>query len=266
MVALLSSRDIERGAARLEVSTAALRAVIAVETAGGGFIEGELPKILFEGHVFHRLTDGAFDAARPDLSHPRWTKAHYKGGRGEYDRLLAAIALDADAAMQACSWGLGQVMGTNFRLCGFSTIDEFVNAMAAGEGDQLDAMVGFIAHRGLDAPLRREAWADFARGYNGPGYAANAYDTKLAAAHAEACRRAAGDGGVPFTEDRARVAGLQAALNADGADLAVDGWWGPNTRAAVLAAKRRHGLPATPEITDDVLQRLGLEPRRAEHP
>jgi hypothetical protein len=261
MVALLSSRDIERAAARLRVSTAALRAVVAVETTGGGFVAGDLPKILFEGHVFHRLTDGAFDDTRPDLSHRRWTKAHYRGGRGEYDRLLDAVALDADAALQACSWGLGQVLGTNFAVCGFATIDDFVNAMAAGEGDQLDAMVGFIAHHGLDQPLRREDWASFARGYNGPGYAANAYDTKLAAAYADACRREDADGGVPFTEDRARVAGLQAALNGEGTELAVDGRWGPNTRAALLAAKRRHGLPATPEITDDVLQRLGLEPR-----
>jgi hypothetical protein len=266
MGALLAGSDIERGAARLGISTAALRAVIAVETAGGGFIDGELPKILFEGHVFHRLTDGAFDDRRPDLSYPNWTKAHYRGGRGEYDRLLAAVELDADAALQACSWGLGQVMGTNFEICGFATIDDFVDAMAASEGDQLDAMVGFIAHHGLDQPLRREDWASFARGYNGPGYAANAYDTKLAEAFAAARANATGGGGVPFVEDRARVAELQRALVADGADIAVDGWWGPNTRAAVLAAKRRHGLPAGPDVTAELLARLDLEPHRAERP
>ena len=223
MGALLAGSDIERGAARLGVSTAALRAVIAVETAGGGFVDGQLPKILFEGHVLHRLTGGAFDARRPDLSHPRWTKAHYRGGRGEYDRLLAAVELDADAALQACSWGLAQVMGTNFEICGFTTIDDFVDAMAASEGDQLDAMVGFIAHHGLDQPLRRADWASFARGYNGPDYAANAYDTKLAEAYAAAWTDA-DTGGVPFVEDRARVAALQRALVADGAEIAVDGW------------------------------------------
>jgi hypothetical protein len=259
MGALLTSRDIERGAERLGVSTAALRAVIAVETAGGGFVDGALPKILFEGHIFHRLTDGAFAGERPDLCHPRWTRAHYKGGRGEYDRLLEACALDADAAMQACSWGLGQVLGTNHRICGFADIDAFVNRMAEGEGGQLDAMVGFIAHHDLAEPLREEAWADFARRYNGPGYAKNAYDTKLAAAYARALRAEDADGGVPFKEDRARVAALQAALNADGASLAVDGWWGPKTRGALLAFKRRHGMPADDAITDELVDRLGLD-------
>ncbi len=259
MAQLLSSDDIERGAARLGVSTAALRAVIAVETTGGGFVDDELPKILFEGHVFHRLTGGAHADERPDLCHPRWTKAHYRGGRGEYDRLLAAIELDADAALASCSWGLGQVLGSNHAVCGFDHIDDFVNAMAAGEGRQLDAMVGFIAHHGLAEHLRDEAWAAFARRYNGPGYAANAYDTKLAAAFARARRAEDGDGGVPFEEDRARVAALQAALNADGAELAVDGWWGPNTRSAVRAYRRRHGMPADAGVDDALLARLGLD-------
>jgi peptidoglycan hydrolase-like protein with peptidoglycan-binding domain len=135
--------------------------------------------------------------------------------------------------------------------------------MAASEGDQLDAMVGFIAHHGLDQPLRRADWASFARGYNGPGYAANAYDTKLEEAFAAARANATG-GEVPLVEDRARVAELQRALVAAGAEIAVDGWWGPNTRAAVLAAKRRHGLPATADVTADLVERLELEPRGAE--
>lgn len=257
---LLSSRDVVACAERLDVAVPALRAVIAVETSGGGFIDSSLPKILFEGHVFHRLTDAAFDEERPDLSHPGWTRAHYKGGRGEYDRLLAAIELDADAALQSCSWGLGQVMGFNAAVCGFAHIDDFVNAMAESEGRQLDAMAAFIAANGLDDALRTENWAAFAHRYNGPGYAANAYDTRLAAAFAKASRAAEADGDGPFGDDRSRVAELQAALNAArGAGLAVDGWWGPKTRAAVLALQRAEGLPATGEVDAAVLDALGLD-------
>lgn len=247
MAKLLGGGDVARCAATLDVPVAAMRAVVAVEAAGAGFIAGtDLPKILFEGHVFHRLTAGAFDEARPDLSFPKWTKQHYKGGRGEYDRLLAAIALDADAALQSCSWGLGQVMGFNHEIVGFDHVDGFVNAMAESEGAQLMAMTRFIEANGLADELRRQDWAGFARGYNGPGYRANAYDTKLAAAFARARHSADADGDVPFVEDRARVAELQAALNAAvGSALAVDGWWGPKTRTAMRRFQSGRGLDPT---------------------
>jgi hypothetical protein len=46
-------------------------------------------------------------------------------------------------------------------------------------------MVEFIKSEHLDDDLRRHSWASFARGYNGPGYRKNQYDTKLAAAFAK---------------------------------------------------------------------------------
>jgi hypothetical protein len=59
-------------AASLDVEVATLRAVAAVEAAGSGFLPDDptRPKILFEGHAFHRLTGGRFGNARPDLSYP----------------------------------------------------------------------------------------------------------------------------------------------------------------------------------------------------
>lgn len=45
------------------------------------------------------------------------------------------------------------------------------------------AFVAFRRHANLAAALREKRWADFARGYNGPGYAANKYDQKLQAAY-----------------------------------------------------------------------------------
>lgn len=41
----------------------------------------------------------------------------------------------------------------------------------------------FLQNSKLVAALREKRWADFARGYNGPGYTANQYDVKLKEAY-----------------------------------------------------------------------------------
>jgi hypothetical protein len=105
----------------LAVDAAALRAVATVEAAGSGFLPGEptRPKILFEGHAFHRLTGGRFAAQRPDLSYPKWDRSKYSGSlKGEWARLDAACNLDRAAALQAASWGMFQIMGFNYTYCG----------------------------------------------------------------------------------------------------------------------------------------------------
>ena len=56
--------------------------------------------------------------------------------------------------------------------------------MNSGAAAHLDAFVSFILANRLDGALRAKNWASFARGYNGPAYAQNAYDKKMAAAYA----------------------------------------------------------------------------------
>jgi hypothetical protein len=171
----------------LDVEVAALRAVAAVESAGDGFLPppSELPKVLFEGHAFHRLTQGRFSASHPTLSYPKWTKQFYsKTSAGEWHRLDQACALDRAAAMQAASWGAFQIMGFNYSLCGFPDVEAFVSQQKAGAPEQLESFAKFISRKVFLEALRTRDWARFAATYNGPGYAANAYDKKLAAAYA----------------------------------------------------------------------------------
>ena len=108
-------------ALRLGVDEPTLKAVAAVESNGSGFVppDDEEPKVLFEGHAFHRLTQGRYTAAHPTLSHKTWTKKNYAGSlKKEWDRLGRARALDRDAANQSASWGAFQIMGFNYGLCG----------------------------------------------------------------------------------------------------------------------------------------------------
>lgn len=174
-----------------KVTTAAFKAVLEVESSGSGFLNGK-PKILVEGHIAYRLLgDRASKLATPafaDVLYPKWTKAHYVGGMGEYKRLekLKKVAGET-IAFQATSWGIGQIMGMNFALCGYDNVQDFVEDMHKDEETQLIAMMRFIKARGLLKHIEgnKPNWAAFAKGYNGSGYLKNQYDTKLAKAFAK---------------------------------------------------------------------------------
>lgn len=203
----LTPADFAAVAATLGCTAAQIRAVWEVESGGGwfkdvradilaldgpgGFLAGpHLPKILFEAHIFDRYTEGKFRASHPNLSSARWNRKLYVGGQGEYIRLWNAMTLDRTAALLSASVGGGQIMGFNHKAAGFDTVEGYWDAMKVSELAHLKAFASFIAAKRLDNALRAISSAPndciaFARGYNGSGYAANAYHEKIARAHAK---------------------------------------------------------------------------------
>lgn len=180
----LNEADFVSAAAALQCAVAAIKAVCAVEAPRGGFNPDGTPVTLFEGHKFYAFTNGKFAVQAPDLCYPTWTRQFYgKTWQVEKDRLERACQLDRDAALKSASWGKFQIMGFNHHLVGFVTVQAFVNAMYESESAQLQAFVRFVQTTGLAPALRRQDWAGFARGFNGPGYSANDYDSKLAQAY-----------------------------------------------------------------------------------
>ncbi|KWH43930.1 N-acetylmuramidase domain-containing protein [Burkholderia stagnalis] len=184
----LGIADLERAARTLAVPLACIRAVNEVESRGAGFLPDGRPAILFERHVFwKRLQARGIDPAplaarQPDIVST--ARGGYRGGVAEYTRLAAAEQTDAGAAWESASWGAFQVMGYHWQRLGYASVDEFVARMESGEAEHLDAFVRFVAaDNALLAALRARNWAAFARGYNGPDYAANLYDVKLARAY-----------------------------------------------------------------------------------
>ncbi len=204
----LTAQDYADAAESLGCSVAQIRAVFEVEASGsgwftdiragilaldgpGGFLDGSnLPKILFEAHIFDRETKGRFRASHPNLSSARWNKALYVGGQGEYERLYRAMELDRVAALRSASWGAAQIMGFNHKLAGFDTVEAFVDAMKSGVRAHLMAFVEFVKNSGLTSALRQittyhDSARPFARGYNGAAYAKNEYHVKIARAFAK---------------------------------------------------------------------------------
>lgn len=184
----LTREDFIDDAAKIGCDIAAVMAVAEVESRGGGFDPEGFPKTLFEAHWFHKLTKGKYTASHPHLSQPSWDtgkKFYGKTWQEEKIRLAEACKLDRTAALQSASWGMFQIMWFNHAVCGFKTVQQFVNAMCKNENTQLEAFTNYVINRGLADELQDLRWADFARLYNGPGYAANKYDEKLAKAYAK---------------------------------------------------------------------------------
>ncbi|PAQ09202.1 N-acetylmuramidase family protein [Mesorhizobium temperatum] len=178
----LDDLDLPKLGARIGVGEDEIHAFLDVETSGHGFDAHGRPVILFEPHVFFRNLSGAkrAQAVAAGLAYARWGEKPYP--RDSYPRLKAACAIDETAALRSASWGLGQVLGENFKAAGFLTVQAMVEAMMEDEALQLAAAVNFIAANRLDGKLRKHDWAGFAKGYNGASYRKNAYDIRLAAA------------------------------------------------------------------------------------
>lgn len=188
----LQGIDISNAAACLGCEEAAIRAVLDVESRGTGFLpapDGRV-KVLFEGHIFwQQLQNVGINPALhaknlPGVLYQAWTRAHYRRGAGEWERLNTAALLHKDAALASASWGMFQIMGFNHSLCGFDNVQAFVDAQSLGEKEQLQSFCIFIQKRKLTHSLVARNWQAFAKAYNGPGYAKNQYDIKLADAYA----------------------------------------------------------------------------------
>ena len=219
--------------------------IVDVETPGTGFLPDRRPQILFERHIFHRLTGGRFDDG--EISSP--TPGGYgASGAHQYERLARAIALDRNAALESASWGLGQVLGANFARVGFPGVEAMVAAMMDSEDAQAAALASFVRQAGLARALQAHDWVAFARGYNGPNYAVNQYDVKLAQSYQQFAA-----GPLPSLEIRMAQLYLTFLGYTPGP---VDGTMGPRTRAALIRFQTREGLPITGSIDRAVLERL----------
>lgn len=181
----LTKDDITNSAKTIGLDYPTVAAIASIESSGTGFdAKSKFPIILFEGHHFSRLTNHKFDQSNPTISYPVWTKQFYaKNQAGEQARLTQAIQLDRNAALQSTSFGMFQIMGFNYGYCGCQNVQEFVNQMCKSEQSQLDMFLKFVKAKGLIPYLKANAWAKFAEQYNGPAYAQNRYDIKLANAY-----------------------------------------------------------------------------------
>lgn len=161
----------------------AFQALIDVETSGTGFLDDGRPKILLERHYVYRLATAAQRAALPaSVCYP--TAGGYGApGANQWDRFEIVAAVDLDLAIRSVSWGLGQVMGDNWKTIGEQSPQLMMIRAGRDERTQLEQMAAFIVTKaGLKAAINAHDWLTVAKLYNGP--AQQGYDTKLTVAFA----------------------------------------------------------------------------------
>lgn len=241
----LSGSGLTSVASSLGVFAPEVWTVLGVETSGCGFLPDRRPQILYERHIFHQLTGGQFDDG--DISDP--TPGGYgPEGAHQYDRLTAAMLLDRTAALKSTSWGIGQVMGMNFAMAGFPDVDTMVAAMSQSEDQQLAAVGAFLIANNLQLSLRAHDWTMFARGYNGPNFAINHYDSRL---NGEFQKFSAG----PLPDLLARTVQLYL-IYLGFHPGRVDGVAGEHTLAALAQFQSQNNLPVTTLIAGETIVQL----------
>lgn len=190
--------DLPRIGRRIGVGEDEIHAFMEVEAAGSGFDGQGRPKMLFEPHVFwrqlsdivivngkkiYKATPKRNTAVTTGLAYEKWGATKYPPD--SYTRLGKAMAIDETAALKSSSWGLGQVLGENYKAVGYSSVQSMVGAFMEDEEAHLEAMIQFLIANHIDDDLRAHRWSAVARVYNGPGYKTHNYDGRMAAAFAK---------------------------------------------------------------------------------
>ena len=171
-------------AKELGIEIAAIKAVVVIEAGSAmkGFYAPGIPVINYDPTMFKKYAhlasskEGDKNAVIPDGLTGYALK--------EWTQLVNARKINAVGADMATFWGMFQIGGFNYKICGCSSVEEFVRRMSYSELEQLQMFAVFLVNTDMVKYLRRKDWSGFARRYNGPSYAKRRYHTKMANAYA----------------------------------------------------------------------------------
>ena len=180
----LTEHDFRLVAEELDVEVAAIKAVVEIEAGKEmkGFWAPGIPVINFDNTMYLKYKNKVKNqaGAKGEEVPPGLKGYAYK----EWSQLIKARKTNAQGANMGTFWGMFQIGGFNYKLCGCSDVNEFVKRMAYSELEQLQLFAVFITNTGMLESLRKKDWAAFARKYNGPSYAKRGYHTRMAKAYA----------------------------------------------------------------------------------
>lgn len=181
----LTEEDFRMVAEEIGVEVAAMKAVVAIEAGSQmkGFWAPGIPVINFDRTMYAKFRGRASSKAGAKGEKVPAGLTGY--ARSEWTQLINARKTNAQGANMGTFWGMFQIGGFNYKLCGCDSVDEFVRLMSYSELEQLELFAAFITNTGMVNDLRAKNWRAFARKYNGASYARRGYHTKMANAYAK---------------------------------------------------------------------------------
>lgn len=181
----LTDADFEKVGKQLEVEPAAIKAVVSIEAGAAmkGFWAPGIPVINFDATMYRKYARLAPDKSGAKGENVPAGLTGY--ARSEWSQLINARKTNAQGANMGTFWGMFQIGGFNYKICGCKSVDEFVRRMSYSEFEQLELFAIFLENTGYVRDLRTKNWASFARKYNGPSYARRGYHTKMANAYSK---------------------------------------------------------------------------------
>ena len=195
---ILTKNDITQIASACGLDFPRLMAFISVESGGHGFdpVTGKII-IQFEpswmskyltkfkiAHKFYRITDAQGNRDYVIEVGDKKISNGVEGQKSEWISFNTAFSIHPKSALLSTSIGLMQVMGFNYAACGYPSVDAMWDSFKKGDYQQILGGATFIKNNiTLYNALRNKNWKLVAYYYNGPNYAINNYDKKLAAAY-----------------------------------------------------------------------------------
>lgn len=140
---------------RYDIDVNLLGGFILVESNGLGFVNDKVT-IRLENHHFLKGNTAQYKGVYFDYGSPtynghvyrkntsdEWMDCHQNQTQ-ENDAFTFAISLNSTKAYEATSMGLAQIMGFNYRRCGYTSAKEMYDDFTTGEEAQLKGFINFI--------------------------------------------------------------------------------------------------------------------------
>ena len=168
----MSTAEFDAMADSLGIPPRLARAILQVESGGQGFGK--------DGRLLIRFEPGVF-VSRAGVS----VAATHAGQAGEWQAFTQATAANKNAALNSISMGLPQIMGFNYQLVGYDSVEAMYADFSSGLAAQQKAFFRFMtraAGGALLAAAKRNDLQGVARYYNGDQ--TGVYAARLASAGA----------------------------------------------------------------------------------